>query len=94
MRPKRIYRKSYYTKLPPNTKLVARPSRWQNIYTIIKYGRKKALDLYHQDLHKILKTDPHYLEPLRGYNLACYCKLDEECHADIILNHLYNECYE
>ena len=25
------------------------------------------------------------LEPLRGKNLACFCQLDEECHADVLL---------
>ena len=25
------------------------------------------------------------LESLRGKNLACYCKLDEPCHADVLL---------
>jgi len=25
------------------------------------------------------------IESLRGKNLACYCKLDEPCHADVLL---------
>ncbi len=25
------------------------------------------------------------LEPLRGHNLACWCKLDAPCHADVLL---------
>lgn len=26
-----------------------------------------------------------FLEPLRGKNLACFCKLDAPCHADVLL---------
>jgi hypothetical protein len=26
-----------------------------------------------------------YLAPLRGKNLACWCKLDAPCHADVLL---------
>ena len=25
------------------------------------------------------------LEPLRGKNLACWCRLDQPCHADVLL---------
>lgn len=25
------------------------------------------------------------LEPLRGHDLACWCPLDEPCHADVLL---------
>lgn len=28
---------------------------------------------------------PVYLGPLRGKNLACWCKLDQPCHADVLL---------
>ena len=26
-----------------------------------------------------------YLAPLRGKNLACFCPLDQPCHADVLL---------
>lgn len=29
-----------------------------------------------------LKTDP---SPLRGKHLACWCRLDQPCHADVLL---------
>ena len=32
-----------------------------------------------------LKHQPHFLEPLRGKNLACWCPLDQPCHADVLL---------
>lgn len=29
---------------------------------------------------------PVYLGPLKGKNLACWCPLDQPCHADVLLN--------
>lgn len=29
--------------------------------------------------------EPKWLEPLRDYDLACWCPLDQACHADILL---------
>lgn len=28
---------------------------------------------------------PIYLGPLKGKNLACWCRLDQPCHADVLL---------
>ncbi len=28
---------------------------------------------------------PVYLGPLKGKNLACWCRLDQPCHADVLL---------
>ena len=33
-----------------------------------------------------LVDDPGYLDPLRGRDLACWCALDEPCHADVYLD--------
>jgi hypothetical protein len=30
-------------------------------------------------------TDGRWIEPLRGKNLACWCPLDQPCHADVLL---------
>jgi hypothetical protein len=30
-----------------------------------------------------------YLAPIRGHSLACWCPLDQPCHADVLL-HLAN----
>lgn len=34
---------------------------------------------------KYLDIDPQWLEPLRGKDLACWCKEGAPCHADILL---------
>jgi hypothetical protein len=63
--------------------LVARPSRWGNPYSIEEYGRKRAIEMYEQWL---LANDEllAQLPSLKGKRLACYCKLDEPCHADVL----------
>jgi len=71
--------------LPPNTKYVGRPTIWGNPYKVAEHGREKALRLYAGHLQKLYEETPEFIEPLRGYNLACYCPLHEECHADILV---------
>jgi hypothetical protein len=44
-----------------------------------------ALDLYVAYLRGLLASDPDFLLPLKGKNLACWCALDAPCHADILL---------
>jgi hypothetical protein len=88
---KRIKRKNFLTPLPPNTRLVTRAGRslgYGNPYSVKEYGREESLRLYRIYLMTRLYEDPAFLEPLKGYNLACYCKLDEPCHADIILEYI------
>jgi len=82
--PKRIqYRRGQ--PLPPNTKYVGRPTKWGNPYKVQDYGREEALRLYAEYLEEKLEEDPEFIEPLRGYDLDCYCPLSEECHADILI---------
>jgi hypothetical protein len=63
--------------------LVARPSRWGNPYSIEEHGRKRAIEMYERWL---LANDEllAQLPSLKGKRLACYCKLDEPCHADVL----------
>lgn len=39
----------------------------------------------HHWAHGQPRTDPPDLSPLRGKNLACWCPLDQPCHADALL---------
>lgn len=50
----------------------------------------RCLDLYLAYLRGRLAADTDFLEPLRGHDLACWCPLDQPCHADILLR-LANE---
>jgi Domain of unknown function (DUF4326) len=55
-----------------------------------------CLDLYAVRLRCLMTVDEHFLEPLRGKNLGCWCPLQDKhgnpmpCHADILLR-LANE---
>ena len=72
--------------MPPNTVYVGRPSRWGNPFKIGVHGdREEVLRKYRIWIEQKLSQDPDFLTPLRSKNLACFCKLTEPCHADILL---------
>jgi hypothetical protein len=84
-------------KMPPNTVKVDRSTKWGNPWPIGEWGpllRKApdadgAVGLFTQmlgDSEMRWAADyPADLSPLRGKNLACWCKLGEPCHADVLL---------
>ncbi|MHC4127868.1 MAG: DUF4326 domain-containing protein [Planctomycetota bacterium] len=72
-----------------NYRAVHRPTRWGNPFSLARYSRAESLKRYERWLDKRLTEDRDFLEPLRGYNLGCFCSLDVACHADIILRRLY-----
>lgn len=99
MKPHRVQRnrtKGY--KLPRNTIYVGRPTIWGNPFTAHdkewegETVEPRTLVLLYEILMK--ETFPtgkrdrlfrEFLEPLRGKNLACWCALDQPCHADVLL---------
>lgn len=48
-------------------------------------GLDRSLDLFAAYLRGLLRLDSDFLEPLRGRNLACWCRPDMPCHADLLL---------
>ena len=72
-------------------KAVHRPTRWGNPFPVEEYGREEAMRRYEEWLDKQLNDDPEFLEPLRGFDLGCFCNLSVLCHGDIILRRLYGE---
>lgn len=56
-------------------------SKWHNPYSVKKYGRDRALQLFETYAKQHLLSD---LEELRGKNLACWCA-PEPCHGHILL---------
>ena len=87
--------------MPPNTVSVARPGKWGNMYRIgdnLSYylgpsaksaTAEQCVELYRNEWEAAFATVPEVaqqaLEPLRGKNLACWCKVGDPCHADILL---------
>lgn len=69
-------------RMPENTVKVSRPSPYGN-----SAGATKAD--FDADLASMPNSDRAFLMDriveLRGKNLACWCRLDAECHADTLL---------
>lgn len=79
-------------RMPANTVKVARPCLWGNPFVIGRDGVKdarQAVQCFEDWLMAyVQKARPfriEALEALRGKNLACWCRLDQPCHADVLL---------
>jgi len=78
----------------PDAVIVARPSKWGNPWVILTPdGRALAVqrfrDLFSSDEEaRTAFAYPHrdeIREALAGRDLACWCPLDQPCHADVLL---------
>ena len=96
MPPIRIQRKrTKGWRMPPNTVYVGRPSlRWGNPYTVNGYyvsgysgtpteARQMCVDRFEAEMTDFKRLAVKRL--LAGKNLACWCPLDQPCHADVLL---------
>jgi len=80
-------------KMPKNTIYVGRPSKWGNPFKMFSwidsFQIKTAKDLVEAyGLYVVSRGMPEYdlaKKELKGKNLACWCPLDQPCHADILL---------
>lgn len=87
--------------MPPNTVKVSRPTKWGNPYVVGVDGHAAhCVAEYRRLLVGEQVTSwpgdqlmpPHFTltvfdaqKELRGMNLACFCPLDQLCHADVLL---------
>jgi hypothetical protein len=71
--------------MPPNTVYVGRPTKWGNPFKLKDFDIYNCMMMYRNHLKSKLLADPHFLDELKGKDLACWCSLDEPCHADILL---------
>jgi len=85
-RPIRIQRKrTKGWKMPANTVYVGRGSAWGNPYKISPLTtREMAVNGYRHDCNNFIAQSKIKRE-LRGKNLACWCRIDQPCHADVLL---------
>lgn len=80
-------------RLPSNTVTVARPGRFGNPYKVTGAGgRDGAVDAFEWLVRSASGRERHpypSIEEIRaelaGKNLACWCRLDQRCHADVLL---------
>lgn len=96
VKPKRIQRKR--TKgwtMPEGAIYVGRPTKWGNPFRVgdpnlggtIDFVpiNQVSLDLVLIAYERWAKKYHTDLSALRGKDLACWCRLDQPCHADILL---------
>jgi hypothetical protein len=86
--PERIQRKrTFGWRMPANTIYVGRPSRWGNLYNL--KDRQASVDAFRTRWTSFIAEEPDALPRLQrnlgGKNLACWCPLDQPCHADVLL---------
>ena len=95
-KPRRIQRKrTKGWRMPANTVYVGRPTIWGNPFTVGKDipflpGRKvqdkrHAVSLYAGHAPQNERLIAAARDELRGQHLACWCPLDQPCHADVLL---------
>jgi Domain of unknown function (DUF4326) len=77
---------------PPGAVYVGRGpnSKWGNPYPVSTYGCEQAVALYRQDVEQMpAAAREAWLAPLRNATaLMCWCKPDEVCHADVLIEYL------
>ena len=75
--------------MPANTKYVGRGSIYGNPYKVTSIiSAKIAVQKYENWLDHQVQTNTFFrvaLKELKGKNLACWCLLDQPCHADVLL---------
>ena len=88
-RPKRIQlRRTKGWRLPDNTMIVSRPTKWCNPFRIGVHGTREECVRQFRDF--IVSDDPRAaslrqsLAELRGKDLACWCP-PGPCHADVLI---------
>jgi len=66
--------------------VVSRPTKWGNPHPVA-LGRDEAVRRYRDDLlaGRLRVSVDDVRRELGGKDLACYCPLDEACHADVLI---------
>lgn len=54
-------------------------------YTSRNNAQHRAVQLYQWMIEDELKINPAALVELRGKDLACWCRSDQPCHCDVLL---------
>lgn len=79
--PERIQRmRTKGWKMPPNSVYVGRPTKWGNPFTRHNSGTVNPALRFACEVGPLLDVSE-----LRGKNLACWCSLEQSCHADVLL---------
>jgi len=89
VRPHRVQlRRTKGWRMPPNTVKVDRSTKWGNPYVVDRETPAEAVAAFRAMLARWPRSHPEIAqirEQLGGRNLACWCPLDQPCHADVLL---------
>ena len=91
MKPQRIQRKrTKGWKMPEGAVYVGRPTQWGNPFRVSEISRERCIELYRYEIERLNGgivgfNVPWVQSKLRGKALACWCALDQPCHADVLL---------
>ena len=91
--PQRIQRKRIKGwRMPANAVYVGRPTKWGNPYYLGSLGKpggelgmSQVIEKYSYYIRHGMADGSFDLSELRGKDLACWCPLDQPCHADVLL---------
>ena len=74
-------------KKPRGAVVIARPSKWGNPYKIGRLTRAGAIAAYKRDLYagRLGVTVADVKRELKGRDIACWCRLEDTCHGDVLL---------
>jgi hypothetical protein len=101
MKPKRIQRRRTKSwKMPEGAVCVTRPGRWGNPFIVSPNARpgarsgvfnicvptvEDAVECFREMMAQSPERRADVVSELRGKDLACFCKIGEPCHADVLL---------
>lgn len=79
--------------MPANAVYVGRPTKWGNPFKIIPGGISFTAEGVVQMYRYVLEENEtkrarwinEHIDELRGKDLVCWCALDRECHADVLI---------
>lgn len=87
-------------RMPDGAVYVGRPTKWGNPFAVgvtrlvgpphagrdtMVTDQRAAVGLYRQWLMQSARRHDELVRPLAGHDLACWCPLDQMCHADVLL---------
>ena len=74
---------------PEGAIVVSRPSRWGNPYRVGIDGSREDCVLFFrmwlEETREGRTLAVLALDELRGHDLACWCRIGQPCHADVLL---------
>jgi hypothetical protein len=91
--PERIQReRTSGWRMPPNAVYVGRPTRWGNPFKVSdvtslnqNWKQAEAVERFREWLSSQDGLQAAVRKELAGKDLACWCRLDLPCHADVLL---------